>query len=769
MSRRLLDSRVFGVTLLLMGMCIGTAINCGWLKIGPVAAAGGVNVTVDLSLQYQILEGFGQGVSSSLVYPGVPPALSDSLRAIAIDKAFRQVGINMGSIGGLIESPGGYDQRQNDNGDPLTVNWAGFNADVLTGTKRFLVDLAKPLGFTNYYLGAEAPNVRWQSPWLAPIRQQDYSRFLDEAAEQVLANVAYWRNTYGEEPRYYQFGNEQLSGNHASVNPDGSGYGSVDPTQQIVDLAKRAGARLRAAGFLKTRFLVGNEETEEVSLAVASAVLADPQASAYVGAIGYHSYPYGQGYSSVPFILATSGAGAPDPGRIAIRSRIRDLARQHSIGAWQTENSHGGIDPLSYDDFRARAIHIHDEFLYANAAAYFGVASMWDTASQQMHFGNSNIFGADNEGTVVLIDEATGRVNIAGIGYAIGHYARWAKPGAVRVDSRSSDPLVQVTAFRDAAAGRLSLVLINNSNASAAVNVSLNAGTLSDSLTGEQSTPAAYWAPLPAFPPDNATAFHISLPAMSVTSLAGRIGNASSGTPQARVVSSASYTPPPVAPDSIASIFLPGLAITQGAAQAIPLPGSLNGINVTIQDSAGGIRQGPLFFVSPNQINLQIPPGIAPGPAVFNVNSAAGVLASGAATIASLSPGLFSANGDGAGVAAAQVVRLHPDGTQTVQAVFQCGSSPGSCRSSPMDLRQGQDQVLLVFYGTGIRNRAALSDVVLKIGGASAQVMYAGPQPETPGLDQINVVVPALHGNGVFQVLLTVGNIAANNVTVEVQ
>jgi uncharacterized protein (TIGR03437 family) len=752
-----------------LGMRLRTRLKWDWLKLHPVMAAASVNVTVNLAVQYQTMEGFGQAEPSSLVYPGVPPALSDSVRAIAIDKAFRQVGINMGTIGGLLESPGSYDQRQNDNSDPFATNWMGFNVDALTGAKRYLVDLAKPLGFTGYYLGAEAPNVRWQSPWLAPIRQKDYNRFLDEAAEQVVANVAYWRNTYGEELRYYQFGNEQLTGNHASINPDGSGYGSVDPTTQIVDLAKRAGSRLRAAGYLKTRFMVGTEETEETSFQVASAILADPQARQYVGAIGYHTYPYGQGYSSVPFILTTSGAGTPDAGRIAIRNRIRDLARQYSIGAWLTENSHGGIDPLSFDDCRARAIHIHDEFLYANAAAYFGEASMWDLASEQMHFGDSNLYGTDNEGNVVLINNTTGRVDITGIGYAIGHYARWVKPGAVRVDSQSDDPLVQVTTFRDDTSSRVSLVLINNSSAPTTVTVNINGGTLSGSMSGEQSTPAAFWTVIGAFAPDSTTAFHIVLPATSVTSIAGSMSGAASGTPQALIVSSASYAPGSLAPDSIASIFFSNLAITPAAAQSLPLPANLGGVSVAIRDAAGAVRAASLFYVSPNQINLQIMPGIALGPAVFTVSNATSVLASGTATIASLSPGLFSANGDGAGVAAAQVLRILPGGAQTVQPVFQCGNSPGSCRSVPVNLSPGQDQVFLIFYGTGIRNRVSLSNVVVKIGGVSATVVYAGPQSETPGLDQINVLAPVVHGGGDLQVQLSVGNIVANTVTVGVQ
>ena len=104
--------------------------------------------------------------------------------------------------------------------------------------------------------------MRWASPWLSVLREQDYNRFLDEVAEQVLASMLYWKNTYKEELAYYQLGNEQISGNHALYGPDGT-YGKVEPSQQMLNIVKRAGARLRAAGFLKTRFIVASEETEE--------------------------------------------------------------------------------------------------------------------------------------------------------------------------------------------------------------------------------------------------------------------------------------------------------------------------------------------------------------------------------------------------------------------------------------------------------------------------------------------------------------------------
>ena len=265
--------------------------------------------------------------------------------------------------------------------------------------------------------------------------------------------------------------------------------------------------------------MVGTEETEEWSFNVASAILSDKKAAQYVGAIGYHTYPYHQGYSSVPFILSTSGAGRPDPGRVRIRNQIRDLARTHHLGAWLTENSNAG-DPFSYDTFRARAIQIHDEFLYADASAYFAECAIWDEVGQQKNFGTTSM--RENEGNAVYVHNSTGQVDIGGIGYAIGHYARWAKPGSVRVEARTSDPLVQVTVFRDDAASRLTLVLINNANEPKTITVSVKGSELAASWAGEQSRPAAYWSALPAFDPDNVSGFHVVLPATSVVSVSGK-------------------------------------------------------------------------------------------------------------------------------------------------------------------------------------------------------------------------------------------------------
>jgi len=188
-----------------------------------------------------------------------------------------------------------------------------------------------------------------------------------------------------------------------------------------------------------------------------------------------------------------------------------------------TEVSHGEVDPLSFDDFLGRAVHIHDELVYADAAAYFGMNNMWDAVSHELHFRgrNQNLFS--EEGRIVLIDNRGHEtVYTTGMGYAIGHYARWIKRGAVRIESMSSDSLLQVAAFRENDRRRMIFVTINNASSEREVQFIINGSTLSGQLIGEQSTAAAYWWPLASFESGTGGSFTVSLPAKSVTTIAGQ-------------------------------------------------------------------------------------------------------------------------------------------------------------------------------------------------------------------------------------------------------
>src|SRR5262249_17374121 len=99
-------------------------------------------------------------------------------------------------------------------------------------------------------------------------------------------------------------------------------------------------------------------------------------------------------------------------------------------------------------------------------------------------------------------------------------------------------------------------------------------------------------------------------------------------------VSAASYNGSALAPEAIAAIFGSGLGTATQAAASVPLPVSLAGTSVNIKDSAGVEQLATLFYISPAQINCQIPPGTAAGAATVTVTSGNGNIATGTIQIA---------------------------------------------------------------------------------------------------------------------------------------
>jgi uncharacterized protein (TIGR03437 family) len=57
----------------------------------------------------------------------------------------------------------------------------------------------------------------------------------------------------------------------------------------------------------------------------------------------------------------------------------------------------------------------------------------------------------------------------------------------------------------------------------------------------------------------------------------------------------------------------------------------------------------------------------------------------------------------------------------------------------------------------------------VSIGGANAQVLFAGLSPGSVGLYQIDVVIPAGAGTGNVPVIVTQGTATSNTVTVPVE
>jgi len=62
------------------------------------------------------------------------------------------------------------------------------------------------------------------------------------------------------------------------------------------------------------------------------------------------------------------------------------------------------------------------------------------------------------------------------------------------------------------------------------------------------------------------------------------------------------------------------------------------------------------------------------------------------------------------------------------------------------------------------------ANAVAKVGPARASVVYAGPQPQYPGLDQVNIIIPrSLAGAGEVPITLTLDGQTANVVTINLK
>jgi uncharacterized protein (TIGR03437 family) len=198
-----------------------------------------------------------------------------------------------------------------------------------------------------------------------------------------------------------------------------------------------------------------------------------------------------------------------------------------------------------------------------------------------------------------------------------------------------------------------------------------------------------------------------------------------------------------LAPEEIATIYGPDLA-TSTAIGVPPLSTSLAGVSVTVTDSAGTSRLALLYYVSPGQINFVVPAGTGPGAATVFASSGRIAI-----TVANVAPNLYPV---------AQIVRVHPDGTQTVE------------NDSAAPIVFGSDSLYLVLYGSGIRNRSSLAQVTCAIGKTNLAVTYAGAQAQFPGLDQVVVPLSAgFEGLGIVPVMVTADGQASNSFSLTFQ
>lgn len=217
------------------------------------------------------------------------------------------------------------------------------------------------------------------------------------------------------------------------------------------------------------------------------------------------------------------------------------------------------------------------------------------------------------------------------------------------------------------------------------------------------------------------------------------------------LVNAASYSATSISAGSFVTLFGANLSSSTAQPSSLPYPTSLAGISVSIAGEKCG-----LTYVSPGQINFVVPSDIPPGRYIVSAGAA-----TTEAIITTVSPGIFTVNGNGTGVPLAQVTAILPDGTQVALSPYQCTTT---CTIAAMSLPPGTTDVYVVLYGTGFRSLGKAM-----VGGTlSADVVYSGAVPTYPGLDQMNLHLRGITGlTGLQSVRIQTDGVFSNSVDLQ--
>jgi uncharacterized protein (TIGR03437 family) len=188
-------------------------------------------------------------------------------------------------------------------------------------------------------------------------------------------------------------------------------------------------------------------------------------------------------------------------------------------------------------------------------------------------------------------------------------------------------------------------------------------------------------------------------------------------------------------------------------------PTTLSGTMVTI----GGVNAF-IDYISPTQVNAQVPSNILPGTQQMTVITGEGTSANYTITVSSIEPGLLAPSSFIIG------------GKQYLVALFTDGFTyvlpPGTIAGVPSQRAKPGDTIVL--YGVGFgsvmpsipagqivqQSNILATPVQFSFGGVPATASYAGLAPSFVGLYQFNVTVPNVAANDLVPVTFTLGGVS---------
>lgn len=225
-------------------------------------------------------------------------------------------------------------------------------------------------------------------------------------------------------------------------------------------------------------------------------------------------------------------------------------------------------------------------------------------------------------------------------------------------------------------------------------------------------------------------------------------GGSTSGTIITGVGNSAAPALTTIAPGMLLTVVGNMLSNTAQTVSTNPLPYTTAGVTATVNGVAA-----PILYVSPGQINLQVPYGVGAGPGVIGINNN-GEVAGYAVRIAPASPGIFT---DASGVVT-PTAAVKQNGALTLYLTGAGDISTSLATAFAPSLTTPIAQL-----------PRPLLPVSATIGGAQVFIQFAGVAPGLIGVTQVNLLIPASVPTGLQPVVITINGVPSNPALVTVE
>ncbi len=389
----------------------------------PASHEDAVSVRVNLRAPKQAIDGFGTSVR---VWsdPHVPNVATSPIPAAAQDAIltalYRRLGLTRARP---VLDPGIQKQL----GGPFDFSGKLGEAPIA------YVKQAKPYGLRTVF-----PGPVYLEDWMTPSDPDAYVAW-------AMAVLRRWRQGGVELALYAPLNEPEIARDF--------------PAEWMRQVVRKLGPRMRAEGF-KTMLVVPDDENPDSAHERATAILADPVARRYVGALAYHIYK-----------------GDPD-GWV----RMRELAARYQLPVWMTEYASG-----NYRDWDASldwAIRMHTLLTAGGVSAvdylwgFFGKWVRTDTLIS-MDFDGGSYRGFTPMPTY----------------WITGQYSRFVRPGYVRVGAKvTSAEGVLVSAYTGSK--RVIVVATNPGSATRRLRVAVAGGVLRGAVKPVRSSATEQWRTL---------------------------------------------------------------------------------------------------------------------------------------------------------------------------------------------------------------------------------------------------------------------------------